>query len=246
MNTTLRDDLFNAAKSKSTACKFIEYLDGCTSAYIPDEVINSPNQFYYIVKVTDFEILHVSPGVENITGYKEERFDKHRLIDNIHPEDSKIFIEASLASLDVIISLKKEKLDLTSIINFRWKRKNGTYAHFLKHTFLLESNNTEKLFYYKSIITDISDHKNDNRIMAKVFYKDVIISEINNYSISKTDILSKRELEVAKLIIENYSTQQISDKLFVSKHTIDTHRKNIVNKLGIKNTRELFSIMAME
>ena len=49
-------------------------------------------------------------------------------------------------------------------------------------------------------------------------------------------ILSAREIEVITLIAEGMTNVEISDKLFLSKHTVNTHRKNIMNKLGVKNT----------
>lgn len=48
--------------------------------------------------------------------------------------------------------------------------------------------------------------------------------------------LSKRELEVIQLIAEGFTNPQISEKLFVSPHTVTTHRKNIMQKLGANNT----------
>ena len=48
--------------------------------------------------------------------------------------------------------------------------------------------------------------------------------------------LSKRELEVICLIAEGFTNPQISEKLFVSPHTVTTHRRNILNKLGANNT----------
>ncbi len=49
-------------------------------------------------------------------------------------------------------------------------------------------------------------------------------------------ILSEREIEVITLIAEGLTNIEISDKLFLSKHTVNTHRKNIMAKLGVKNT----------
>lgn len=49
-------------------------------------------------------------------------------------------------------------------------------------------------------------------------------------------VLSQREIEVITLIAEGLTNVEISDKLFLSKHTVNTHRKNIMNKLGVKNT----------
>jgi len=47
--------------------------------------------------------------------------------------------------------------------------------------------------------------------------------------------LSDREKEVIQLIVREYSTEQIAEKLFLSKHTVDSHRKNILGKLQVKN-----------
>jgi DNA-binding NarL/FixJ family response regulator len=48
-------------------------------------------------------------------------------------------------------------------------------------------------------------------------------------------ILSPREKDIIKLIAQEYTTEQIAEKLFISKNTIETHRKNIFYKLDVKN-----------
>lgn len=50
------------------------------------------------------------------------------------------------------------------------------------------------------------------------------------------EILSRRELEVLKLICMEYSNAEIADKLFLSVSTVETHRKNLIAKLGVNNT----------
>jgi len=50
------------------------------------------------------------------------------------------------------------------------------------------------------------------------------------------EILTKREIEVLKLICREYSNSEIAEKLFLSVGTIETHRKNIISKLGVNNT----------
>ena len=49
-------------------------------------------------------------------------------------------------------------------------------------------------------------------------------------------ILTKREIEVLKLVLQEYSNNAIAEKLCISTGTVDTHRKNIILKLGVKNT----------
>lgn len=51
--------------------------------------------------------------------------------------------------------------------------------------------------------------------------------------------LSKRELEVLNLICKEYSSQEISEKLFISFHTVESHRANLMYKAGVKNTAGL-------
>jgi DNA-binding NarL/FixJ family response regulator len=53
------------------------------------------------------------------------------------------------------------------------------------------------------------------------------------------DVLTPRELEVLKLIAEAYTSQQIADALFISIKTVDRHRQNILEKLGMRDRVEL-------
>ncbi|GAB2800099.1 response regulator transcription factor [Rhabdobacter roseus] len=47
--------------------------------------------------------------------------------------------------------------------------------------------------------------------------------------------LTRRELEIVRLIAQELSTSEIADKLFISVGTVETHRHNIMRKLGAKN-----------
>jgi DNA-binding NarL/FixJ family response regulator len=49
-------------------------------------------------------------------------------------------------------------------------------------------------------------------------------------------LLTKREIEILKLIADGLTNQQIKEKLFISIDTVDTHRKNLYHKLEVKNT----------
>src|ERR1043166_7184348 len=53
------------------------------------------------------------------------------------------------------------------------------------------------------------------------------------------DVLTPRELEVLKLIAEANTSKQIADKLFISIKTVDRHRQNILDKLGMRDRVEL-------
>jgi DNA-binding NarL/FixJ family response regulator len=53
------------------------------------------------------------------------------------------------------------------------------------------------------------------------------------------DVLTPRELEVLKLIAEAYTSKQIAEQLFISVKTVDRHRQNILDKLGMRDRVEL-------
>jgi DNA-binding NarL/FixJ family response regulator len=53
------------------------------------------------------------------------------------------------------------------------------------------------------------------------------------------DVLTPRELEVLKLIAEAYTSKQIAETLFISIKTVDRHRQNILDKLGMRDRVEL-------
>jgi DNA-binding NarL/FixJ family response regulator len=53
------------------------------------------------------------------------------------------------------------------------------------------------------------------------------------------DPLTPRELEVVKLIAEGHTSEEIAGQLFISKKTVDRHRANILEKLGMRNRVQL-------
>lgn len=57
-----------------------------------------------------------------------------------------------------------------------------------------------------------------------------------NTRFSILKMLSRREQEILKYIVDEYTNEEIGRKLFISKRTVDTHRQNLLHKLGVKNT----------
>lgn len=73
----------------------------------------------------------------------------------------------------------------------------------------------------------------------KAFYCDKVFNllSVDSGKISDEEVtLSAREVEIIKLIADGYTNKEIAEKLFLSSHTVNTHRKNIMSKLGLKNT----------
>jgi DNA-binding NarL/FixJ family response regulator len=73
-----------------------------------------------------------------------------------------------------------------------------------------------------------------NKVMEKV-----LKHLRNGQSEPENASLSERELSILKLVALGHTNNEIADKLFISAHTVMTHRKNITRKLGIKTVSGL-------
>jgi len=97
--------------------------------------------------------------------------------------------------------------------------------------FLLKNSGKEK-------IIEAIDELHHGR---KFFDKEIISKLLENDSRSSVGTslfpkLSRREKEILQLVIQEHTTQEMADKLFISFGTVETHRRNIINKLGVRNT----------
>jgi len=75
------------------------------------------------------------------------------------------------------------------------------------------------------------------------FSEEIMYSVIRNMNKKEGETsavkLSDREKEVLKMICMGYSNQEIGDKLFISKRTVDNHRASLLEKTQSKNTAQL-------
>lgn len=80
---------------------------------------------------------------------------------------------------------------------------------------------------------------------GKNYFSEVIKKTHIDYQFSRSkpvDIIeqfSRRELQVLKFIADEYTTKEIADELNISQHTVETHRRNMLSKLGVRNTAGL-------
>ena len=96
----------------------------------------------------------------------------------------------------------------------------------------------------KAIRTVISGVNYYGQSVAKIMYdvylaKTGIIPKKKIFATKKEQILTPREIEIIQHLCEGYSAKEVGDKLNVSFRTIETHRNNILRKLGFNNIAEL-------
>jgi len=106
--------------------------------------------------------------------------------------------------------------------------KNGAFGYLLK--------DSAKDILVKAIRTVHGGEKYfSDRLSARLISQEL---KIENTS-SLFPKLSTREHEVLKLIGRELSTQEIADQLFISYHTVESHRANLMYKAGVKNAAGL-------
>lgn len=74
----------------------------------------------------------------------------------------------------------------------------------------------------------------------------IVINSVASRTAAKANnlfpTLSRREKEILLLILDEHTTQEIADKLFISFGTVETHRRNMLIKTGARNTVGLVRI----
>ena len=138
-----------------------------------------------------------------------------------------VFIDVEMPRLtgfDVVKEIRKNNVNPNFIFVTGYNQyaikaiKKEAFDYLLKPVDIDELNET--LNRYKSNLnTRLKENKSKNSEVLMLF--------------------SKREIEIIKLLAEYKTSKQIAEKLFISKNTVDTHRKNILEKARLHKTAEL-------
>lgn len=101
--------------------------------------------------------------------------------------------------------------------------------------------NTGKQELLNAIHTVMDGESYFSQEVSSIMMSQFMSRRANGYSDApKTDVaLTKRETEIIKLISEELTNSEIADQLGISPRTVDTHRRNLLQKLDVKNTAGL-------
>ena len=163
------------------------------------------------------EILNLPPVVlESYT------FLDH-IVKNAHPND--------ISKIETYLDLAKQEKEFTFSEILSFKHSDGCWRDIFMNIVVgtkYPNNFPEQLF---GCIVDLTDQLS-NRHSKKTNP----ISSQSNDELDLVSTLSKREVEILKLIVKGFTDKEIGLELNISYYTADTHRKNIINKLQVKNT----------
>lgn len=152
------------------------------------------------------ELLMISSNMFMLT-------DLYKSVENITAENKDIKIIIIGNSYDIVDIRKLFNKGIKSYLD-----KNSRYDEFLKSIQALLQNEIY-----------ICDH-------AKERMLHFISNEQGKSNLNIKDPLTRREMEILKLICNGLSSKDISENLFISINTVETHRKRILLKLNVKNS----------
>ncbi|HEY9704056.1 MAG TPA: helix-turn-helix transcriptional regulator [Allocoleopsis sp.] len=209
---------------------------------------------FAILNNSNFRIIHQSRNFFEVVGIDKKEFELHNTNAFIHAVK-----KDQLNFFDILVENFKEYWDLTP-----YENRNGV----VRTTFGLIMNHSTKGFISLHIKTNVLD-LNEYFLPSYIFvvYQDVthLIKddfywfrfhnpELPDHLFAyhdglketmKYDILSTREKEILTLIAEGKSPEEIGNKLFISRITVNNHRQNMLNKIGVKDTTALVQAAKM-
>lgn len=193
--------------------------------------------------------IFVSYNFPDLFGYD---LDKAEVIGNdyfnskVHPDDIEALFAYGLYSLQMLQSLHPGDMNkYKMIIEYRIQGKDNNYVRIIEQHQAFFTGELSDYRLSLSVI-DISPNQEPlstvkclfNNFTTGEYYKLPPYTGLDN----NISALSKREKEVLKLISEGLLSKEISDKLSISVHTVNTHRQRILEKLGVQTSIEALSI----
>jgi DNA-binding CsgD family transcriptional regulator len=199
-------------------------------------------QFFYIADMLKLQILYTSQSFEQVLGFPCKEMDPGFLFRSTHPEDQPRHSLSRARMFQLCNDLYIEGLGKYALLstNLRTQHLEGHYVNLLVQGYVFTAERPIPSTYCLFVNTDIDwfgpiKHGYNHYLGHDMSYfrfpdKEVILTGC---------IFTDREFEIIKMIKEGMDSQKIGDKLFISSHTVDTHRRNILKKTGHKNTAEL-------
>ncbi|WP_187262306.1 LuxR C-terminal-related transcriptional regulator [Pontibacter beigongshangensis] len=208
------------------------------------KVLNNSPCVTMILNLSTQRFEFVSSNASDLFGYGNGYFLEQGLpfCNSIaHPEDLQNSWKLIKSIWDFIFSVPPaDQAQYKFTYDFRTLRPSGKVVRVLAQNSILQTDNKGTITHVLCVYSDISHWKKSNyqlaSIVSTVAKSCLFFSQTESDSFNPSTCLSKRELEIVKLMAEGFSSKLIADKLFISFHTVNTHRQKIMEKTKTRNT----------
>jgi DNA-binding CsgD family transcriptional regulator len=173
----------------------------------------------------------------SLNDYKE--IGQQFFADKIHPEDA---LSCSLNGVSILKILSNfssdEKLNYKSISEYRMLNAQNKYVRLVEQYQVLELDPNGQIWLMLNIVDMSPNQEESEESKSKLlnFRTGQIIAMEENPRVQFE--LTNRETEILKLVKAGFLSKDISDKLSISVHTVNTHRQRFLEKLGANNSME--------
>ena len=203
--------------------------------------------YYYIFDVKKGAFDFVSEDVTSVLGYSLEEINVPFFISKMHPEDQPWFLNFENKVSQFFSTLPYEKIPNYKVsYDYRVQKKNGDFIRILQQVVTIQYDKENPVLRTLGVHTDISHLKKQGQPVLSLIglngepsYMDVKVEK--RFPVSYSG-MTKREYQILHKLAEGKSSEEISALFFISKTTVDTHRKNILKKTGCINTVGLMSL----
>lgn len=241
--------------SKSRKYKTPEYFKRMAGLMAPG------NSYYYIANFHTLELEFISDSVKDFTGEEPSQVNLEKLLALVLPEeiDAVHKKEQIIQSFFLNFLKPEEQLDYKICYTYKCKTYEGTKRLMLHQASVLSMGEEGRFVHVFSIHSDISHLylKNSNdvsfiNINGGPSYYNVksSVGDLDGKHLKQTKNLSnlftKRELDIVKELAIGKNVKQIAESLHISKHTVHTHKKNMLRKVDCQNSTHLVSICLAE
>lgn len=201
--------------------------------------------YYFIFNNLDASIEYISENMTSVLGYQPEEFTVPFMVEKIHPEDRIFFLNFEATKVEFFDQLSPERcLRYKVRYDYRLQHAEGHYLRILQQSVCAQVSDTAgRPLRALGMHTDITHLKPEGKPMLSFIgmegepsYVDVKPKQAFT---PQKEVLTLREKEILSLLIDGKNSQQISEELFISIHTVNTHRKNILAKAQANSSSEL-------
>jgi len=206
-----------------------------------EEMMKSNNQFLSVFDMLRMKTEFVSQGCIQMLGINPEDLTSYHFKEATHPDDLKRH-ELGLVKMfkiahELFVAKKGEMFIST---NFRIRNSTGNYSNQLIQCYFFYSTVPDNTVYLININTDIDWCKKIKKGYHFYVGNDLSYFRYPDEELLMTgNVFTNREFEIIRMIKEGLESEQIAKKLFLSKHTVNKHRKNILDKTGKAHIAEL-------
>ncbi len=204
-------------------------------------VLRDRKQFFYAGDLLAMRIDYVSQGISNLLGLQPDQLNAATIIRIIHPSDLarlKAFPPRFFRTGTDLYRLRGGEEFLS--VTVRFMRPDGGMLHALFQTYAFYSKNPYESVFAIIVITDISQLPLPTHVQHHYVGTDPAVFRYPDEALLATGHhFSPRELEILGYVDKGMESVDIARELYLSVHTVNTHRRNILHKSGNTNMQDL-------